>query len=347
MTAMRNDTQSPLTATARAPRQGWIDTAKATAIALVVLGHLNQSDFVSSFLWTFHVPLFFFVSGFLSKPVTTRQFGERLLTRLALPYVYLYVANVVITALINNAYQPSAIGGELLGIVYGTHAYPGFINAALWFLPALMTVEVLYHLVLRRYPLAYLPIIALSYAIYRSGHIDLFFSVDLALLGLNYFVAGAMLHRFNVMDRLRGRYGLAIAITVGASVATLAAASIENVWYTGPHYALSLLAGCVGISMILAGAWLIDPWLQRTRYVARAIRFVSANTLFVLCFHEYSASLVTHVLPPGWLGSWLAESTVITILAIAVLAPFNLLVLRFLPSMIGVRPKPSTVSSKN
>ncbi len=325
------------------PRQGWIDTAKALAIYLVVLGHLDQSDLVSSFLWTFHVPLFFFVSGYLSKSVTPHAFGRRLLTRLALPYVYLYMANVGLSALINHSFQPSTIGAELLGIVYGTHAYPDFINAALWFLPALMIVETLYHLVLRRYPLAYVPMVALSYLIYRSGHIDLFLSVDLALLGLNFFIAGALLRRFQLMDSLAHRHGLAAVITAAATLATLGAARIGNVWYTGPHYAWSLLAGLAGITMALGGAWLIDPWLQRRRTLSRALRFVSTNTLFILCFHQYSASLTERLLPSNWLGSWLGswlgESMVIAAVAIALLAPFNLLILRFIPSVIGAQRK--------
>jgi len=325
------------------PRQGWIDTAKALAIYLVVLGHLDQSDRVSSFLWTFHVPLFFFVSGYLSKAVTPRAFGRRLLTRLALPYVYLYVANVCLSALIHHSFEASTIGAELLGIVYGTHAYPYFINAALWFLPALMIVETLHHLVLRRYPLTYAPLVALSYLIYRSGHIDLFLSFDLALLGLNFFIAGALLRRFQLMDYLAHRHLLAAAIMVAATLATLSAARVGNVWYTGPYYALSLLAGLAGIAMVLAGSWLIDPWLQRRTTASRVVRFVSTNTLFILCFHQYSASLTERLLPSdwlgSWLGSWLGESMLIAVVSIAMLAPFNLLILRFLPSVIGAQPK--------
>ena len=320
-------------------RQGWIDISKALAIYLVVLGHLDQSDVVSSFLWTFHVPLFFFVSGYLTRASTPREFIKRLGLRLALPYVVLYVANVILSAVISGQYEPVVIRGELLGILYGTHAYSGFINAALWFLPALMIVESLYHLVVSRFQWAFVPIVLLSYALYRSGQINLWFSVDLALLGLNYFVAGALLKRLNVAERLVGRSRLVVGITFLAAVLTMAAATIGNVWYTGPHYVLSVGAAFAGIIMVIGSAWLIDPWLQQKPDAARVVRFVSENTLFILCFHQFSAALVTQWLPRLSFLPWLLESAVITALAIAILAPFNLLVLRWLPEAIGVRRK--------
>jgi hypothetical protein len=89
--------------------------------------------------------------------------------------------------------------------------------------------------------------------------------------------------------------------------------------------------------MVLGGAWLIDPWLQQRHTLSRMVRFVSANTLFILCFHQYSASLATRLLPIGWSGSWLGESILIAGASIAMLAPVNLLVLRFLPSLIGAQ----------
>lgn len=43
----------------------WIDYAKSICIYLVLLGHAHASQPVTDFIYTFHMPLFFFLSGCL------------------------------------------------------------------------------------------------------------------------------------------------------------------------------------------------------------------------------------------------------------------------------------------
>ena len=50
-------------------RIDFIDAAKGVAILLVVLGHSGHSGYIRDFIFTFHVPFFFFVSGLFIKPI--------------------------------------------------------------------------------------------------------------------------------------------------------------------------------------------------------------------------------------------------------------------------------------
>ena len=317
-------------------RHQWVDIAKALGIYLVALGHLDQPDAVSSFLWTFHVPLFFFISGFLAKDTATPVFFKHTLRRLAIPYVLLYILNVAITMVLDHRYDLHDIGTMLAGVAYGTHDYPGFVNAAMWFLPALIIVQIIHQLIIRRYPWAYLPILALSYAIYRSGAINLYMSVDLALLGLNYYLAGILANRFRLTVWLEGRTAVLLGLLLVAGTTTIMAASIGNVWYAGPHYALSLGAGLVGIAMVITGAQLLQSTLARSIWLQRAIVFVSANTLFILCLHQYTLRFGEALLAPLDTLSWGYKSMLITAVAVAVLVPINMLVLAYVPELVGV-----------
>jgi len=317
-------------------RHLWIDIAKALGIYLVVLGHLDQSNFVSSFLWTFHVPLFFFISGFLAKDAPTSVFFKHMLRRLAVPYMLLYILNIAITVVLDHRYEVNDIGAMLLGVAYGTHAYPHFVNAAMWFLPGLMIAQIVHQVIIRRYPWVYLPILAVSYIIYRSGAINLYMSVDLALLGLNYYLAGVLTNRFRLTAWLEGRTAALLGILLVAGATTIMAASIGNLWYTGPYYALSLGAGLVGIAMVIAGAQLLQSTLAHSKWLQRAIVFVSANTLFILCLHQYSLRFSESLLGPLTSLSWGNKSLLIAAVAVAALAPFNMLVLRYFPELVGV-----------
>lgn len=47
-------------------RYDWIDSLKGFAILLVVIGHLNfVSNELNQYIYSFHMPLFFFISGYL------------------------------------------------------------------------------------------------------------------------------------------------------------------------------------------------------------------------------------------------------------------------------------------
>lgn len=46
-------------------RKNWIDWCKAFALYLVVLGHFSPVDNLTLWLYTFHIPLFFIISGYL------------------------------------------------------------------------------------------------------------------------------------------------------------------------------------------------------------------------------------------------------------------------------------------
>lgn len=44
----------------------YIDIMKAITILLVMVGHYFNNRLVSTFIWSFHMPLFLFISGYFS-----------------------------------------------------------------------------------------------------------------------------------------------------------------------------------------------------------------------------------------------------------------------------------------
>ena len=81
----------------------WIDSAKALAIFLVVMGHfLDPSSVLRTYIYTFHMHLFFFVSGFVF-----RKQGS---------YLQFVGANTIIIYLMEL--YPQAIFGRLMRSVF-------------------------------------------------------------------------------------------------------------------------------------------------------------------------------------------------------------------------------------
>lgn len=49
----------------RSERIKWIDVARAYAMLMVVYGHCDASSVIGRFIYLFHVPAFFFISGYV------------------------------------------------------------------------------------------------------------------------------------------------------------------------------------------------------------------------------------------------------------------------------------------
>lgn len=77
-----------MTNTLKGPtRVGWIDVLKGIGILSVVAGHIFPLS-LSKYLYIFHMPLFFFIGGFLYKPTDdSKEFLSRKSFQLLVPYV--------------------------------------------------------------------------------------------------------------------------------------------------------------------------------------------------------------------------------------------------------------------
>lgn len=80
-------------------RLEYIDAAKAIAIILVIIGHcywLRAIPKLGNFIYTFHMPLFFIVSGFFLKKLTIKE----ALVKYSKAYLYPYMVIGVLISII-------------------------------------------------------------------------------------------------------------------------------------------------------------------------------------------------------------------------------------------------------
>lgn len=53
----------------------WIDVLKGIGIILVVIGHISLDNGMSNWIYTFHMPMFFALSGYLWSRFTFQSLG--------------------------------------------------------------------------------------------------------------------------------------------------------------------------------------------------------------------------------------------------------------------------------
>lgn len=132
------------------PRFDYIDIAKGLGILAVVWAHIMLVGWSHEIIYAFHMPFFFFVAGMLFKREKYASFGDFLKKRskrLLVPYFIYAIGSYVLWAGLKYvSHEPwEAILKPLpqILIAQGSGRFMSF-NSALWFIPCLFVVEILY-----------------------------------------------------------------------------------------------------------------------------------------------------------------------------------------------------------
>lgn len=131
-------------------RVPWIDTLKFLGILAIYIGHFgNLAGYAYQFVFTYHVPLFFFVSGFFAlkhKEETLLQTINRKAVSLLIPYALFCALSILMIAI-----QKNMSAGTILSLF--VQALSGIRNqlfaGPLWFIPCLFVVSVLFAVLLK------------------------------------------------------------------------------------------------------------------------------------------------------------------------------------------------------
>lgn len=160
------------------------DICKGIAIFLMVCGHTSIPEAGSKFIWLFHMPLFFMISGYFFHPQRYIHFSSFLFNRmrtLVVPYIFFLC--------IVGGYESFRYNSSLYGIVVtGTNV------GALWFLQVLFTVEMLFYAVQRFLGGWYVGIVAIAsllvgYAAFKTDF-HLFYHQEVVAQALFYYAVG-------------------------------------------------------------------------------------------------------------------------------------------------------------
>ena len=122
-------------------REIWIDYAKAIGIILVVVGHIGEvPDVLIKIIYSFHMPLFFFISGYVYRRYDLRRF-----TKVTQKLLFRYVIYSVVFAL-----SFLLMNGDQISISNIAHSMLiGYFEAGnpagtLWFLLTLYMTTIFY-----------------------------------------------------------------------------------------------------------------------------------------------------------------------------------------------------------
>lgn len=185
------------------------DIAKGIGILLMVMGHTGLGDGFDKLIHTFHMPLFFFISGYFYRPEKTKSFKEYLLHQinvLIIPYIFFAIFYEILHFIYVGDFSIQYFFKSLISSNHNRIDVAG----ALWFLMSLFTAKIIYcalHHGFRSLLNLSLVIIVISFIsmTFRRHGIMLPFCMDSALSMLIVIHAGYILYVFrdkNLIHRL-------------------------------------------------------------------------------------------------------------------------------------------------
>ena len=185
------------------------DLAKGLGMLLVVFAHVNYSEPIHTIIYSFHMPLFFVISGMLfnsSKYTSFRNFFVKRIKGLLIPYFVFAFSLLFLSILLMIVLKQSFSIWELLNSiksVFLDRTYEdlrGVNNVALWFLPCLFVLECLYFWVNRvKHPLILFGIIvgivSLGWILGRFSWARIPWNLRSAMFSIGFYAVGNRVFR--------------------------------------------------------------------------------------------------------------------------------------------------------
>lgn len=249
-----------------------IDVAKGICILLMVMGHSGIPHIKSSFIYAFHMPFFFLISGLTTNVYKPwRVFIQGKVKRLLLPFVFYYILHL-----------------PLYAYIYGTSIAEQFakewntaIQGALWFIPVLFLAQVINRAVPKNCLVTWFSVVSFASVSSLLVYFGVALRWNLTVLGMA--TSFLLLGRIVALDRIRKMRRLfnVRVLFVGIIVSFLIVLFISTKYQLSMYYSeiepLPILfsGALVGIMMILMISCLIG---QKSDFLTRFFIYTGVNS---------------------------------------------------------------------
>jgi fucose 4-O-acetylase-like acetyltransferase len=177
-------------------RVGYVDIFRGIGILCMIIGHVGFWGKFSTFVHAFHMPMFFFVTGYFWKDVKAAEFLGRKIRTLLVPYLFWTMLHFIIWLFIREegAQSPQ----QALGHIFWENT-TNVPLTGIWFLTALFFAEMIYYLLKKIFRVNMALLVAVM-AVALVGCLlpdilgfRLPWALDAAMTGVGFIHSGALL----------------------------------------------------------------------------------------------------------------------------------------------------------
>ena len=257
-------------------RLEYLDILRGFGIIFIVIGHISYDRAVLNWLYSFHVPLFFFAAGAVYKKRPVLYDLKRRAMTVLVPYFSFGVLELVYWQLLERRFRPSEMSFEksALGLLIGQYDYLDF-NSHLWFLPCFFVTVVFYNAAVNvgGKKLAYALSAVLSVVFLLVPMPEIFWGINRVYKYIGFYAVGDLVSDLNAATKLT-KQKTALKIT---EAVLLLAASVTLSYFGLTAGAMYFVTALVGIS----GVFMISLVIGK----CRPLQYLGKISLVILCVH--------------------------------------------------------------
>ena len=273
----------------------YIDISKSLAIILMVIGHTSIPIGLSNWIWSFHMPFFFIVSGMMTNWHREKADFEKTKTRsLLFPFFYYSIFNLVIFYIIDKL-READFQYYVLDVL--KHGWGG---VALWFIPVLWIALLCSKFILdygnRWITYAFIALFSIIGTGLCFKQISLPWTLSTVPIACVYVLLGSSLR--NKVEKING-WSISTSFLIG--ILGLIVTLIISHYFRQdlaankilPFFPL-LIASLCGFMMLLAVSVLISKW---GGFLSSLLSKVGKNTLEVMALSQCLIGLLNLYIP--------------------------------------------------
>ena len=334
-------------------RINWIDSLKALAIFLIVLGHaINGDSILWHYVYGFHVPLFIIIAGMLAKNKegSFSEFFKNKFKRIMIPYYLWGIISIIIYHFIGEYFDGESklsLGKCILGLIWG-NGETGIMhwNLPLWFLPVFFVLQIITYFTNKKNQstksnvIILLIEIIIAIVVYRIKIIyNLPLGIETAIYLMPFMTYGRLLMKIlppiEKRDKKIYKY---LLIIFGTIISTGIIMMQKNIDYVSDQYRIYILF-FISASLISTSLVLI---FKSIREHANIMQIVGQRTMTIMLLHKFPLLFFKGLCPiikDLYITNKVIVSILISILTVALCLMADKVLKKYVPWAIGTVAK--------
>jgi len=274
----------------------WIDNLRSIGILAVVLGHIASP--LGFFIYSWHMPLFFFLAGFFIKyELSTQEFIKKDFKKLIIPYFIFSLAALIIEWIKRTFLNREGLDylHELKGIFLWMD-YTSLMNTygfVLWFLPALFFGRLIVYLINKEIKSLLTQTIIVFILFYVSFFVNFILGIDNALNATIYIFLGSVFYRF--YQSYVSFYILLLVLIGLTYYSGVPALDIASKYYDNIIiniiYSMSIIFFLITIT-------------KKINYKSKLMTLWGSNTMLLFIIHPYTNNIGHIIAENLFFGGW-------------------------------------------
>lgn len=273
----------------------YIDMAKGFAILMVIVGHVSTIPTpLKSVIYSFHMPLFFFLNGFFFRQGNVAETIRRMIPTIIIPYFVVGGVTCIINIIESLINQSSLDYTNLLSLFGVCWKFNGDMVSigAIWFLIVLFWSRVFLQIAMKyQKGIAALIILStISMLATKAFHIVIPFGIQQALPCSLFVYAGFLCNQHKLFNVTMSK---ALVITLLFATlpfwAKFSVATRANSYSSG---VLSIIASCFIVWMLVMVLKFLSEtsigWLKKSR-ITGMLSWCGKLSLVILAVHDVEA----------------------------------------------------------